>query len=43
MVALGMLLSFARREPGAAAALAARGPGPLRRAASRLRPRRRRQ
>ena len=32
MVALGMLLSFARRSPGAAEALAARGPG----AASRL-------
>ncbi len=31
MVALGMLLSFARAEPGAQAALAARGPGPLRR------------
>ncbi|MGQ0624324.1 MAG: putative lipid II flippase FtsW [Sporichthyaceae bacterium] len=34
MVALGMLLSFARREVNAAAALAARGPGPLRRARS---------
>ncbi len=43
MVALGMLLSFARREPGAAAALAARGPGLLRRGASRLRFRGRRQ
>ncbi|WP_019877660.1 putative lipid II flippase FtsW [Sporichthya polymorpha] len=32
MAALGMLLSFARQEPGAQAALAARGPGPLRRA-----------
>jgi cell division protein FtsW len=32
MVALGMLMSFARRSPGAAEALAARGPG----AASRL-------
>ncbi len=32
MAALGMLLSFARQEPGASAALAARGPGPLRRA-----------
>ncbi len=31
MVALGMLLSFARQEPGAQAALAARGPGPVRR------------
>ena len=31
MVALGMLLSFARQEPGAQAALAARGPGLLRR------------
>jgi cell division protein FtsW len=31
LVALGMLLSFARQEPGAQAALAARGPGPLRR------------
>lgn len=29
MVALGMLLSFAKREPGAPGALAARGPGPL--------------
>jgi cell division protein FtsW len=37
MVALGMMLSFARREPGAAAALAARGPGPLRRGFSRSR------
>jgi cell division protein FtsW len=35
MVALGMLLGFARREPGARAALAARGPGPLQRALSR--------
>jgi cell division protein FtsW len=32
MAALGMLLSFARQEPGAQAALAARGPGPVRRA-----------
>lgn len=32
MVALGMLLSFARREPGAQRALAGRGPGPLARA-----------
>jgi cell division protein FtsW len=31
LVALGMLLSFARHEPGAQAALAARGPGPVRR------------
>ncbi|MQA05978.1 MAG: putative lipid II flippase FtsW [Streptosporangiales bacterium] len=29
MVALGMLLSFVRQEPGAARALAGRGPGPL--------------
>lgn len=29
LAALGMLLSFAKREPGAAAALAARGPGPV--------------
>jgi cell division protein FtsW len=35
MVALGMLMSFARREPGARAALAAAGPGPARRALSR--------
>jgi cell division protein FtsW len=34
MAALGMLMSFARREPGAAEALAARGPGPARRALS---------
>jgi cell division protein FtsW len=27
MIALGMLMSFARREPGASQALAARGPG----------------
>ncbi|ETK36393.1 putative lipid II flippase FtsW [Microbispora corallina] len=32
--ALGMLLSFAKREPGAAEALAARGPGPAARALS---------
>jgi len=32
MVALGMLMAFARREPAAAQALAARGPGPIRRA-----------
>jgi len=37
MVALGMLLSFARREPGARAALAARGPGMLRRRLTRER------
>ncbi|MDQ1688443.1 MAG: cell division protein FtsW [Frankiaceae bacterium] len=30
MAAIGMLLSFARREPGAAAALRTRGPGPIR-------------
>ncbi len=48
MFAVGMLASFARREPGAAAALAARGPSPLARAVpgalrglpGRLRPRR---
>ncbi|MEV6983176.1 putative lipid II flippase FtsW [Sphaerisporangium sp. NPDC051017] len=34
LAALGMLLSFAKREPGAAAALAARGPGPAARALS---------
>ena len=34
MVALGMLMSFARREPGAAQALAEAGPGPARRALS---------
>lgn len=34
MAALGMLMSFARREPGAAEALAARGPGPVRRGLS---------
>ena len=28
MVALGMLMSFAKREPGAAQALAEAGPGP---------------
>lgn len=33
LVALGMLLSFARHEPGALRALAGRGPGPLARAA----------
>jgi cell division protein FtsW len=36
MVALGMLLSFARREPGAAAALRARGPNPMRVAVGRV-------
>jgi cell division protein FtsW len=35
MFALGMLMSLARHEPAAAAALAARGPGPVRRALSR--------
>jgi cell division protein FtsW len=34
LIALGMLLSFAKREPGARQALAARGPGPVRRALS---------
>ncbi len=34
MVTLGMLMSFARRVPGAAEALAARRPGPARRALS---------
>jgi cell division protein FtsW len=34
MVALGMLMSFARREPGAAQALAEASPGPARRALS---------
>jgi cell division protein FtsW len=34
MVALGMLMSFARREPGAREALAAAGPGVVRRALS---------
>jgi cell division protein FtsW len=37
LVALGMLLAFARAEPGAAAALAARGPGPVRRTLARVR------
>ena len=40
LVALGMLVSFARDEPGAREALAARGPGPLRRAARSVRRRR---
>jgi cell division protein FtsW len=34
LVALGMLMSFAKREPGAQQALAAAGPGPVRRALS---------
>ncbi|MBX6384133.1 MAG: putative lipid II flippase FtsW [Microbispora sp.] len=34
LAALGMLLSFAKQEPGAAEALAARGPGPVARALS---------
>jgi cell division protein FtsW len=34
MVALGMLMSFARRTPGASQALAARGPGPAARVLS---------
>ncbi|GII90321.1 putative lipid II flippase FtsW [Sinosporangium siamense] len=34
LASLGMLLSFAKREPGAAEALAARGPGPVARALS---------
>jgi cell division protein FtsW len=37
MFALGMLMVLARREPQAAAALAARGPGRVRRTAARLR------
>ena len=37
LVALGMLVAFARDEPGARAALAARGPGPVRRAVARVR------
>lgn len=36
LLAIGMLLCFARHEKGAAAAMAARGPGITRRAASRL-------
>ncbi len=43
LTGLGMLLSFARREPGAKQALAARGPGLARRVASRVRVRTRRQ
>jgi cell division protein FtsW len=34
LVALGMLMSFAKREPGASQALAAAGPGPARRVLS---------
>jgi len=34
MTAIGMLMAFAKREPGAAEALAARGPGPARRVLS---------
>jgi cell division protein FtsW len=34
MVTLGMLMSFAKREPGAAQALAEAGPGPARRVLS---------
>ncbi|MFC5754587.1 putative lipid II flippase FtsW [Actinomadura rugatobispora] len=34
LIALGMLLAFAKREPGARQALAARGPGPVPRALS---------
>jgi len=41
MFAIGMLASFARTEPGAAAALAAREPSPLAWLTSRLLPRRR--
>ncbi len=37
LVALGMLVAFARQEPGAQAALAARGPGVLRRSIARVR------
>jgi cell division protein FtsW len=40
LVALGMLVAFARDEPGARAALAARGPGPVRRGLARVRRRR---
>ena len=42
MVALGMLMSFARREPGAREALAARGPGMASHVRRRLGPGRRR-
>jgi cell division protein FtsW len=41
LVALGMLVSFARDEPGARAALAARGPGQVRRVLARVRRRQR--
>jgi cell division protein FtsW len=34
LIALGMLLAFAKREPGARQALAARGPGPVTRGLS---------
>jgi len=37
LVVLGLLLAFARQEPGAAQALAARRPGPARRLVGRLR------
>ena len=43
MVTLGMLMSFAKREPGAAQALAEAGPGPVRRVLSWLRLDRRRE
>jgi len=43
MITLGMLMSFAKREPGAAQALAEAGPGPARRALSWLGPDRRRE
>jgi cell division protein FtsW len=43
MVALGMLMSFAKREPGAAQALAEAAPGPARRALSWLGPGHRRE
>lgn len=42
MFAVGMLLSFARTEPGAAKQLAAQGPGAVRRAFARVLPRRER-
>jgi cell division protein FtsW len=38
LFALGMLMALARREPAAAAVLASRGPGPVRRLAARLVP-----
>jgi cell division protein FtsW len=34
MAAIGMLMAFAKREPGAAQALAGRGPGAVRRSLS---------